>query len=73
MIPQLMPNASQHQSDHCQVRIRGKNNQIETRTGSVNRTLEELNEAELRRKEMAKASQRLMQLEKLERYREERL
>ena len=55
------------------MRIRGKNNQVETRTGSVNRTMEQLNEAELRRKEMARASERLKQLEKLERYREERL
>ena len=42
--------------DHCQVRIRGKNNQVETRTGSVTRTMDELSEAESRRKEMAKAS-----------------
>ena len=59
--------------DHCQVRIRGKNNQVETRTGSVTRTMEELTEQDSRKREMQKASQRLKQLEQLERYREERL
>ena len=72
-MPALMQNSSQSGYDQCQVRIRGKNNQIETRTGSVNRTLEDLSDVEYRKKEMAKASDRLKQLEKLERYREERL
>jgi len=45
------------------VRIRGKNNQIETRTGSVTRTLDELSDADSRRRELLKASQRLKQLE----------
>lgn len=35
--------------------------------------MDELSDADQRRKEMAKASQRLKQLEQLERYREERL
>lgn len=52
--------------DKCEVRIRGKNNQVETRTGSVTRTMEELSEAETRRREMMKASDRLRQLERLE-------
>ena len=59
--------------DKIEVRIRGKNNQIETRTGSVTRTMVELNDAETRRREMMKASERLRQLERLEQYREERL
>jgi hypothetical protein len=55
------------------VRIRGKNNQVETRTGSVTKTMEEISDADHRRREMFKAADRLRQLEKLERYREERL
>ena len=39
----------------------------------MTRTMDELNDHESRRKEMAKASDRLKQLERLERYREERL
>jgi hypothetical protein len=39
----------------------------------VTRTLDEQSEYEIRRKEMMKAADRLKQLEKLERYREERL
>ena len=69
----LMPAHSSSTNDHCQVRIRGKNNLFETRTGSVTRTLDELSEADSRRRELLKASERLKQLEKLERYREERL
>lgn len=55
LVPAIMPSAK----DNVQVRIRGKNNQVETRTGSVTRTLDELSEQESRRKEMQKASQRL--------------
>ena len=70
-MPAIMPYMSQH--DNFQVRIRGKNNQVETRTGSVTKTMEEISDADHRRREMFKAADRLRQLEKLERYREERL
>ena len=39
----------------------------------MTRTLDEQSEYEIQRKEMMKAADRLKQLEKLERYREERL
>ncbi len=55
------------------MRIRGKHNNFETRTGSVTRTLDEQSDHEYRKKELMKANERLKQLEKLERYREERL
>jgi hypothetical protein len=55
------------------VRIRGKNNFVETKTGSVTRTLNEIGEEMNRRKEIAKAADRLKMLEKLEEYREKRM
>ena len=70
-MPAILP--SYNHQDSVQVRIRGKNNQVETRTGSVTKTLDEVSDAENRRREMFKAADRLRQLEKLERYREERL
>ena len=55
------------------MRIRGKNNFVETKTGSVTRTLNEIGEEMNRRKEIAKAADRLKMLEKLEEYREKRM
>ena len=55
------------------MRIRGKNNVYETKTGSVTRTMEELTEDRKRKKEIAKAAERLKMLEKLEEYREEKM
>lgn len=55
------------------MRIRGKNNFVETKTGSVTRTLNEIGEEMNRRKEIAKAADRLKMLEKLEKYREKRM
>ena len=46
---------------------------FEARTGSVTKTMEEISDADYRRREMLKAADRLRQLEKLESYREERL
>ncbi len=60
-------------NDQIQVRIRGKNNFVETKTGSVTRTLNEINEEQNRRKEIAKAAERLKMLEKLEDYREKKM
>ena len=45
----------------------------ETKTGSVSRTLDELQQDEMRKREMAKTSERLKVLERLEKYREDRL
>lgn len=59
--------------DQIQVRIRGKNNNFETKTGSVTRTLNEIQEQEQQRRDMQKTTERLKVLEKLEKYREERL
>ena len=39
----------------------------------MTKTLDEISDADQRRKEMMKAAERLRQLERLERYREERL
>jgi len=60
-------------NDQIQVRIRGKNNFVETKTGSVTRTLNEMTEEMNRRKEIAKAAERLKMLEKLEEYREKKM
>ena len=64
---------SQSKADQIQVRIRGKNNFVETKTGSVSRTLEQMSEEAARRKEIAKAAERLKMLEKLEDYREKKM
>lgn len=58
--------------DQIPVRIRGKN-LYETKTGSVTRTLNEMQAQESHRKEMEKATDRLKMLDKLEKYREQRL
>ena len=55
------------------MRIRGKNNFIQTKTGSVTRTLSEMQEEEQRKREIAKTTERLQVLERLEKYREDRL
>lgn len=57
-------------NDNIQVRIRGKNNLLETKTGSVTRTMDDLVEEKKRRAEINKAANRLKMLEKLEDYRE---
>ena len=45
------------------MRIRGKNNFIETRTGSVTKTMEEIDEEKKNRRELSHATQRLKVLE----------
>jgi hypothetical protein len=55
------------------VRIRGKNNQLETKTGSVTRTLNQIDVEEKRAKELAKTSERLKVLNQIEKFREERM
>ena len=59
--------------DLVQVRIRGKNNVYETKTGSVTRTMDELQEQMTKRKEIEKTTERLKLLEKIEKFREEKM
>ena len=60
-------------NDNIQVRIRGKNNFLEHKTGSVTRTMDEVIEEKERRREISKAANRLKMLEKLEVYREQKM
>ena len=57
-------------NDQVQVRIRGKNNFVETKTGSVTQTMDDLDLERKKKQEIAKAANRLRMLEKLEDYRE---
>lgn len=59
--------------DSIQVRVRGKNNNLETRTGSVTKTLNEIDASKKQRREISQATQRLKVLEQLEQYREEKV
>jgi len=59
--------------DHVEVRIRGKNNELITKTGSVSRTLGEIDIEKKRKAELKAATYRLKMLEKLEDYREEKM
>ena len=60
-------------NDNIQVRIRGKNNFLEHKTGSVTRTMDEVLEEKDRKREISKAANRLKMLEKLEVYREQKM
>jgi hypothetical protein len=40
------------QEDNIQVRIRGKNNNIQTKTGSVTRTMNEISDLEIKKQEI---------------------
>ena len=60
-------------SDRVMVRIRGKNNMVHTKAGSVRRTLAEEAEEGTREKEIKIAQRRLKTLERIEKYREERM
>ena len=53
--------------------MRGKNNNMETRTGSVTKTLSEIDASKKQRREISQATQRLKVLEQLEQYREEKV
>ena len=55
------------------IRIRGKNNMVHTKAGSVRRTLAEEAEEGAREAEIKKAQGRLRTREKIEKYREERM
>lgn len=46
---------------------------IQTKTGSVTRTLDELSEHELRKKDIARTTERLKVLEQLEKFRENKM
>lgn len=64
---------SSQQDDRIQVRIRGKNNALQQRTGSVTKTLGELDTQRKQKKELSQATQRLKVLGQLEHYREEKI
>ena len=55
------------------MRVRGKNNEIITKTGSVTRTIGEMDNEKKRKAELKAATYRLRMLEKLEDYREEKM
>ena len=59
--------------DRVQVRIRGKNNALETQTGSITRTMDEIGQERKRKQEISKAANRLKMLEQLEGYRENKI
>ena len=63
----------QSQQDEIQVRIRGKNNILETKTGSVTRTNNQIEIINKRKQEIEKTTERLRVLEQLEKYREDRI
>ena len=64
---------SERASDNIQVRIRGKNNDMQRVTGSVTRTMQDMGEERKRKTEISKAANRLKMLEKLEEYRENKM
>lgn len=55
------------------VRMRGKHGVYRTTQGDVNRTLDEAEATELRKRELRKANERLKKLEQLEKYKEEKM
>lgn len=59
--------------DNIEVRVRGKNNEIITKTGSVSRTIGEIDNERKRKAELKAATYRLKMLEKLEDYREDKM
>lgn len=59
--------------DNIEVRVRGKNNEIITKTGSVSRTIAEIDNEKKRKAELKAATYRLKMLEKLEDYREDKM
>ena len=62
-----------NENDMAEVRIRGKNNFVETRTGSITRTLGQQDENSKLKKELKEGRKRLQVLEQLEQYREEKV
>ena len=67
------PGNNSIKNDNIQVRIRGKNNFVETKTGSVTKTLGELDSKKKQRRDLSQATQRLKVLEQLEQYREDKV
>ena len=57
----------------AEVRIRGKNNYVETRAGSITRTLGQQDDSSKLKKELKEGRKRLQVLEQLEQYREEKV
>lgn len=57
-------------SDNIQVRTRGKNNYVQTRTGSVTQTMGEMELQRKQKRELSQATKRLKVLEQIEEFRE---
>ena len=62
-----------NENDMAEVRIRGKNNYVETRAGSITRTLGQQDDSSKLKKELKEGRKRLQVLEQLEQYREEKV
>ena len=71
--PRMTQSSMRKSNDQVQVRIRGKNNFVETKTGSVTQTMDDLDLERKKKQEIAKAANRLRMLEKLEDYREQKM
>jgi hypothetical protein len=63
----------QRNSDAIQVRTRGKNNHVQTRTGSVTQTMGEMDMKRMQKRELSHATKRLKVLEQLEEFREKKI
>ena len=61
------------QSDAIQVRTRGKNNYVQTRTGSVTQTMGEMDLQRKQKRELSQATKRLKVLEQIEEFREKKI
>ncbi len=60
-------------SEDVMVRVRGKHGMYRTQKGDVNQTMIEDRETEIRKRELKKANDRLKVIERLEKYREEKM
>lgn len=63
----------QRNSDVIQVRTRGKNNHVQTRTGSVTQTMGEMETKRKQKRELSHATKRLKVLEQIEDFREKKI
>jgi len=59
--------------DNIEIRVRGKNNEVVSKTGSVTRTIGEIDQEKRQKQDLKSAAHRLRTLEKLEDYREAKM
>jgi len=62
-----------NENDHVAVRIRGRNNFVEEKTGSISRTLSQQDDSKRMKHEVKEGRKRLQALEQLEQYREDKV